>query len=494
MVIEELWYAIAGFCAMKAFEPCPKAALSLALLGACLAGCTTPEPLPDIDRFVPRAYRDASPRHELPRPSSDWWREFSSAELNRLQENALLNNRDLQAAIARVAQAQAQARIAEGALYPNVEAYARREAEAPAAGVGMAETTRDWNQLNRQRLGLRTNYEADLWGKSGYAVDSALAQTVASVHQRETVALTLTADLAAAYIEYLSFNDRVVIAARGLSSRREQLQAVGKRLQQGEATALEVAQQRVALATAESVAATLEQRRERAFNRIAVLVGVSPPELALEARSLNGVAVPSIKAGLPSELLCRRPDVRRVEAQLAAAEFDVRSLRANLLPSFSLSGEIGSGARHLAALSNPASLFFLATGSLLQTVFDAGRKQNQVELARAKHLELLHQYSSVLLTALREVEDALAGTRLTEEQHRALAEAVQGAQSNYVLNRRSFEAGAVDAIALLDAEQRMIAAEDSSESARYDRLRAAVDLFRSLGGGSRVSDKGPCTG
>ena len=455
-------------------------------------GCATEEPLPAADPAAPSAYRNPVAAPGLPRPRTDWWREFSSTELDRLQEVALANNRDLQVAIARVAQADAQARIADAARYPSVEAFGRREALAPDDGPGSAATRSDWRSLNRYQLGLRANYEADLWGKQGYAAESALALAVASVHQREAAALTLTADVATAYLEVLSLGDRVSISERGLQNRRNALGAVRKRLQQGDATALETAQQRVALATAESAAATLQQRRERAFNRLAVLTGVAPAELKLQARGLAGVAVPAIHPGLPSELLCRRPDIRRLESQLAAAQFDVRSLRANLLPSFSLLGEIGLGSRHLAALSNPASLFFLAAGTLAQTVFDAGRKEGQLELARARHLELLHQYSGTLLTALREVEDSLAGTRLTEEQHRALAEALDSSRASYALNRRSFEIGAVDYPALLDAEQRLVASEDASESALHDRMRAAIDLYRSLGGGTRVADGDPC--
>lgn len=455
-------------------------------------GCATDKPLPAADPAAPSAYRNPVAAPGLPRPRTDWWREFSSTELDRLQEVALANNRDLQVAIARVAQANAQARIADAARYPSVESFGRREALSPDDGTGSAAARSDRLSLNRYQLGLRANYEADLWGKQGYAAESALALAVASVHQREAAALTLTADVATAYLEVLSLGDRVSISERGLQNRRNALDAVRKRLQQGDATALEMAQQRVALATAESAAATLQQRRERAFNRLAVLTGVAPAELKLQARGLAGVAVPAIHPGLPSELLCRRPDIRRLESQLAAARFDVDALRANLLPSFSLLGEMGFGSRHLAALLNPASLFFLAAGSFAHTVFDAGRKEGQLELARARHLELLHQYSGTLLTALMEVEDSLAATRLTEEQHRVLAEALDASRGSYALNRRSFEIGAVDYPALLEAEQRLVASEDASEAALHDRMRAAIDLFRSLGGGTRVADGDPC--
>jgi outer membrane protein TolC len=277
-----------------------------------------------------------------------------------------------------------------------------------------------------------------------------------------------------------------------VASRRGSLAAVEKRVVLGDATALEVAQQRAALATAQFAAAAHAQRRERAFNRLALLAGMAPAELTLAPYALEAIAPPPVNPGLPSELLCRRPDVRRAEAQLLGANFDVRSLRANLLPSFSMVGEMGLGARHLATLSGPGALFYLLTATLSQTVFDGGRKEAQLEGARARHLEMLEQYSGTLLTALREVEDALVARRLSAEQHAARLEGLQAAHGNYTLNRRVFEAGGSDRLALLDAEQRLVAAEDAAEEALHDRMRAALDLYKALGGGSRGEAGDPC--
>lgn len=457
-----------------------------------LCACATDKDPPQPSPSVPSAYRSSPATENLPRPSTDWWREFTSSELNRLQDAALANNRDLRAAIARIAQAHAQARLAQAALLPSIDAFGRRETAAPADGPGTVTSSRDWRSENRYQAGLRANYEIDLWGRSGAAAESALALAVASIHQRESVALTLTADLAAAYFEYLSLGDRIAIAERGVRSRRNSLAAIDKRVGGGESAAGEAALLRIALASAEAAAAALVQRRERAFNRLALLTGVSPAELKLEQRSLAGISVPAINPGLPSELLCRRPDIRRVEAQLSSAQFDVRSLRASLLPSFSLLGEIGYGSRHLLALSNPASLFFLAAGSFAQSVFDGDRKAAQLEAARARHLELLEQYAGILLTALREVEDALAGTRLTEEQHAALVEAASASRTAFAIIRRTYEIGAADYIALLDTEQKMYVNEDAADGALYDRVRAAIDLYKALGGGTRSPESAPC--
>jgi outer membrane protein TolC len=243
---------------------------------------------------------------------------------------------------------------------------------------------------------------------------------------------------------------------------------------------------------AEAAAAQFEQRRERAFNRIALLAGMGPADLKLAPAALRRIEAPPVNTGLPSELLCRRPDVRRAEAQLRSADFDVRALRMNLLPSFSLVTETGIGAQHLALLTGPNAFFYLLSATFAQTVFDGGRKKYQLENARAKHLEMLEQYAGALLTAVREVEDALATKRLTAEQYSARLAQVSAARGNYELNRRIYQVGAADRLALLDAEQRLFAAEELSEEALHDRMQAAIDLYKALGGGSRSEGKDPC--
>src|SRR5262245_20846240 len=140
----------------------------LFVLSVFLCGCASEVVLPNADRSTPTAYRNSGAAPELPRPSTDWWREFSSTELDRLQEAALANNRELKVAIARVAQAQAQLRVTDAARSPNIEAFFRREIEGPADGVGTVVNRADWTSINRYQAGLRVNYEVDLWGRMGY--------------------------------------------------------------------------------------------------------------------------------------------------------------------------------------------------------------------------------------------------------------------------------------------------------------------------------------
>jgi NodT family efflux transporter outer membrane factor (OMF) lipoprotein len=405
---------------------------------------------------------------------------------------ALANNRELRVAIARVAQANAQARIAEAPLYPTLDAYLRRELEAPEQGIGLATSRADWRSLNRFQVGVRANYEVDLWGKNGYAADAALARALASVHERDAVALTLTTDLAASYFEVRSLDIRIAQLRRNLDARRRALVAIETRARGGDANAQEIAQFRNAASTAEAALNGLERRRERAFNRVALLAGLPPTELHIALAGAPLGDVPGIAPGLPSELLCRRPDVRRVEAELAAAQFDVRSVRAALLPAFSLSGDTGLGSRHLAALLNPASLFVIAAASLVQSVLDGGRREAQVELARARHMESLERYGAVLLTAIRETEDALVAVRATAAQHRALVEVRDSEHAALRLSERAFAAGAFDLVAVLESEQRAHAAAEAAEAALYDRLLAAIDLSKALGGGQQQEQNDPC--
>lgn len=464
---------------------------ALVLAGILQGGCTTPEPQIAPSRDLPASYRNASALLELPRPSGAWWRELSSRELDRLEEAALANNTDLQVAIARVAQANAQAAVAGAARRPTLDAVARREIQGPADGLGSAATSADWHSENRYQLGLRASYEVDLWGRLGYAAESALAAAKASEYQRQTVALTLTAEVAATYLELLSLDDRIRVTERSLQNRRNSFRAISRRMEKGDATALETAQQQVAVATAEATHASLVQRRERAFNRLAVLTGIAPSALRIEAKTLGSVEIPGVGAGVPAELVCRRPDIRRLEAQITAADLDVKSVRAALLPSLSLNGDLGYGSTTLASLLNPASALVVAAASVSQAVFDGGRREAQLELAKARQLETVHQYSGGLLTAVREVEDALAATRLTQTQHRALVEAVAAARAAYDASLKYYEVGAIDYFVVLDAEQKLVTNEDAAETALHDRVRAAVDLYRALGGGTLPGDE-PC--
>ena len=475
-----------------------------------------PEPLttgPDYVRWLPRDFQPAplptatsqapaqppalqprpAERDQLPRPAQNWWTEFGSSELDELVETALANNFDLRAAVARIEQAENQARIIDAARVPSIDFFAGMENRGPAGGVGTATTRQDWNTRNIYQAGLRVNYEADLWGRQGAEARSALEQARANVFNREVVALTLVAETSAAYFQYLSLSERIAIAENNRKLAQEVADAIDRRLRRGDASLVEQQQQQIAVALLDNNLANLRLQRERLLTRLSVYLGKPPGMIKLKQTTLQGIKLPLVSPGLPSELLCRRPDIRQAEAQLAAANADVQAARANLLPSVALTGQFGQGSFNLAELLSPQSLLYSLAGNLSATVFDGERKENRVAQTRARNRELLENYARTVLSALRDVEDALAGIRLTQQQQQALAQALQRNSRLLEMSQRIYKLGALDYISLLDLQRNVYLAQDTEASARFEQVRSSIDLFKALGGGVTDQPKDPCT-
>lgn len=490
----------------------------ISVLGLSLSACTSlstdPAKLPESQDFVawmPRSYSNtpfpaiqskasspvADPKSQvkesdrLPRPTQTWWLEFGSEELGDLVETALANNYDLRVAVARIEQAERQALIANSARYPEINFFVTRGMEGPAGGLGTATSRDTYQHKNEYSFGFRASYEVDLWGKIGYQADAALAQARASVFNRQAVALTLASEVTTAYLQILSLNERLDISEKNIEIANQVADALLKRVEQGDSTVIDLQRQQVTIALLQNVQANLKLQRERLINRLAVLLGRPPSTVKIQSKDLSGVKIPRVTPGLPSELLCRRPDIRRAEAQLAAASADVNAARANLLPSMTLTGSFGQGSQQLSDLLKPQSLLYNAAANLIQNIFDAGKRENQLASARARNRELLDTYANTVLAALRDVEDALAGIRLTEMQQTALAEVLSRNNRLLDLSRTIFDRGALEYIAFLDTQRDVFQAQDSEANARFEQARAAVDLFKALGGGL-APENDPC--
>src|SRR5690606_22235385 len=216
----------------------------------------------------------------------------------------------------------------------------------------------------------------------------------------------------------------------------------------------------------------------------AVLLGLAPQELELPpAGSLGAVAVPRLEPGLPAELLQRRPDIRRAEADLVAANADVHAARAALFPSIRLTGGAGFASAALSSLFDVGGSFYDLVSGLTAPIFDAGRLRAGHELAKAREEELVHRYRAAIVAAFREVEDALAAAKYLAETEAAQREALAQARTAYDLAEVQYRAGAVDFMTVLDAQRTLFQAEDTLLQTRLARLNAAVALFKALGGG-----------
>lgn len=402
-----------------------------------------------------------------------WWNAFGNAELRARVEEAQAQNLDIAAAGARVRQAEALARGAEATLWPNVSltAGASREGrwsgDAPVAGTAYA--TR-----------LVTRYEVDLWGGQRGLRDSAQADLRASAFDRDAVRLAVTAGTASAWLRTVGLHDRVAIAALNLADAERLLALVEARQRAGAATPLELAQQRGIVASQRRVLLALQ--REAADSRVllATWLGRQAP-MAPGAGTLDALRVPSFDAGLPSDLLARRPDVARAEARLVAADADIAVARAAMLPSLSLSAGVGTGGGRWRDLFE-SPLYTLAAG-LAAPIFDAGKLAAGRDLAVARREELLAGYRSAIVAAFADAQTALQALDSLDAERVAQAEAQKQARQALAIAESRYRAGAETLLTLLDAQRTLYAALDAGARLQLARLEASVSLYKALGGG-----------
>jgi multidrug efflux system outer membrane protein len=448
--------------------------------GAALvcAGCALQSPLP-AKPDVPAAFDNAAAAAPIGWPSKDWYQRFASRELDALVLQATSNNLDLTAARARVMQADARARQAGAPLLPSVDATGNANYLAGHSSAGGAHEL-DWSAL------LSASYEVDFWGKNRATANAAKFLTAASRADRDTVVLTTLAGVADGYFQVLSLRERLAIARSNLDAARGLLDAVQARYQAGLSNPVELATQRAMLASAQLAIPDLQQREQEALAALAVLVGRQPEGFHIEEASLASLAEPQVGAGLPAELLTRRPDVYMAEANLRAADADLVAARAALLPNVSLTaaGGIQNPAMQAAVLTLPGAGPTLNLGAaLVQSIFDGGKLRAVRAEARAKDEELLAAYRGAILASLVDVENALgaiqhldAARRFQDESLAQSERAFEGAQLRY-------RQGAGDFLALLEAQRILYAARDQYSQYRLARLQALVGLCKALGGG-----------
>lgn len=450
-------------------------ALSAALL---LGGCAGIGTGGTAGRQVaaPAAWTNAAPTPDAPpvrATPAQWWGSLGGEELERLIAEAHAGNPDLAASFQRIAQARAQLRAAGASLYPALD--------ASASGA------RNWRgggeAGNGFQTGLDASYEVDLWGLNRAGVQSAEARRLASVFDRDALAVSLDAEVATAYFQYLNLNDRLDSARRILDIAERVLALVERQVELGAASGLESAQQRGAVASLRAGIPQLEQDRAQTLNGLAALLGTTPGAVTIRAASLDGVPLPAVAPGLPSELLLRRPDLRRAEALLAAARADVVAARAAMLPSIRLTGGAGFSSAELSSLFTPSGFLANLVAGVVAPVFDGGRLSAQREQAEAGAAEAVEAYRSAVVAAFRDVEDALAAMRYLAEIEDARREALEQARRAYELAEIQYRVGTTDFLTLLSTQRSLFQEEDSFEQVRLARLTAAVTLYRALGGG-----------
>lgn len=381
-------------------------------------------------------------------------------------------------------EAQAQVRISSAPLLPSLGADAsggRQRMFIPAGGDIL---------LNEFSAGLNAAYELDFWGKNRAIRASALAAEAGSRYDQETVELTVMSSIAETYFSVLELRDRVRIAQDNLASARDTLEGLETDETVGTSTALDVAQQATVVATVAASIPPLEQQERQQTDALAILVGATPQSFEVAAKTLDGVATPPVVAGVPSELLARRPDVASAEAQLIEANANIRAARAAFLPSIDLTASGGYESQQLSTLLQPGSRIFSISAGLTQPIFEGGALLGQYRLSQARYDELLADYHKAVISAFGNVEDALVAVGQTSDQLTRQQNAVDKARSAYELSQDQFHAGTVNILTVLSTETALFTAEDALAQVKLANLQALVALFNALGGGWQEGQKG----
>lgn len=455
----------------------------LSLLTVCLilSACGSPVQRPDSGVQPPAAWQSA-PAASLARNNPQWWTQFGSRELDRLIEQARVGSFDLAAAVARVRQAQAGTVIAGGSQLPEVKAGLNTNRQKLLRGNGYSQL--DANSSNKAvdyfDTNLSATYEIDFWGGKRASRDSAQFALRASEFDRATVELTLLSGVASTYAQTLSLREQSRIAELNLANAQSVLKLVQTRFDSGSATALELAQQKSLVAAQQWQLPRVQQQAQDALISLAALLG-RPVQQLSATESFDHLQWPDITAGVPSELLTHRPDIARAEAQLAAAEADVKVARAAMLPALTLTAQLGSGANQFDDLIR--SPFYNLTAGLVAPIFNNGRLGAERDKAAARQQELLETYRGAIINGFADVEKALNGIRRLDEQRLWQNEELNQAQTAFNIAQSRYQAGAEDLLTVLETQRTLYAAQDQHAQLRLSRVQASIALYKALGGG-----------
>ncbi|HEX9453408.1 MAG TPA: efflux transporter outer membrane subunit, partial [Candidatus Binatia bacterium] len=370
--------------------------------------------------------------------SSPFWQDLGNDDLNRLIDNVLAQNLDLEAALHRVEQARAQAKVAASPLYPTVN-----------ASGSASRTFQNPQDKSAAGGGANLSYEVDLWGKNRNQAKSADYRIDASQFDREALRLVVTSDATNFYSQILSLNDRVQIAQFNLKNAEEILRIVEARFNAGSVSGLEVSQQRVAVNGFRTALASLIEQRSTTGNALAILLGLAPQTFTVPNAPLNSLKMPTVNLTPPATLLTARPDIESAEAGLRSANADIGAARAAFFPSLTLNASTVMAA----GFGNPAAAASSIASSLLAPIFTGGQLTGNLENVTARQKELAVTYQKTVLAAFQEVEDALAAQKSANDRAEIARSSVIESQNAYNIAKAQFDAGAIDYLNLLDTQR-----------------------------------------
>ncbi|WP_272492080.1 efflux transporter outer membrane subunit [Massilia phyllostachyos] len=453
------------------------------VLAMSLAGCMS---------LAPKYERPAAPVAgafpELPKPANApaalvaneapvnlaWQRFFPDARLRGLIEQSLTNNRDLRVAIANIEQARAQYRIQRADRLPSVG----------LAVTGQRQTTGEDQPINSvYQAGFSVSaFELDLFGRVKNLSEAALAQYLATEEARKSTQISLVASVANAYLQLLADEELLRITQQTLETRQESLRLTNLRFENGVSSRFELQQARSLVETALATLAATQRQRAQDVNLLTLLVG-APIGDSPAGTTLAQTELPDLPAGLPSDLLANRPDIRSAEQQLIGSNANIGAARANFFPRITLTGSVGSASTELSGLFKSGSYGWTFAPQAILPIFDYGRNTAVLGSARAQRDIAVAQYERSIQQAFREVADALAGQSTFSEQLRAQRAVAEAEADRFNLADLRYKNGAASYLDLLDAQRSLFQAQQGAIQANLQRLQNQVTLYRVLGGG-----------
>jgi len=466
------------------------AGLALFLLAGCAVGPDYRRP----DAQAPAGFRDqAGPAGEASLADLAWWEVYRDDRLKELIHTALADGFDARIAASRVEQARGLAAQARGQRFPGV-GYAANADRGRNAQLGNAYTQGGGATANGFDGYVGVAWELDLWGRVRRLDEAARARYLATEEARRGVLLSLVSEVATGYFELLELDEELAIARRATQSFGDSLQLFNRKLAGGVASRLESASAEAAMATSAARVPEIERQIALKENALSVLLGCSPGAIARGVTLADQVVPPDTPAGLPSQLLERRPDIRQAEAAAVAANANVGVTIGGFLPRIGLSGIFGAVSPQLENLtSNKAGLWSVgaqATGPL----FQGGGLSGQYEAARAAWDEARLQYQQTALNAFAEVADALVARQKIAEARVQQERAVRAYQDAVGISTQRYAAGSASYYEVLQAQQQLFPAEVALAQTRRNELIAVVQLYRALGGGWNLADAATWSG
>ena len=459
-------------------------------LGVCAltGGCTVGPNYQRVTAPVPAKWDVAEPwRESAPKDGvakGEWWSAFHDEELNALEKQALDANQSIKVSAARLEQARASAAVQVATQFPTLStspSVQRQRLSGNRPAIGNFPVASAVSQTNIV-LPFTVGYEVDLFGRRRRSIEAAQASYQASAADLENVRLVITAELAGDYFTLQQLDTELGILNRTVENLQKGLQLVDSRHKGGVASGLDVAEEETLLNTTRTQAILLKQQRKQFEDAIAVLVGKPAPDFHLPPSELKD-APPPLDAGLPSDLLERRPDVAEAERQMAVANAQIGIARAAYYPSLNLFGNGGWQAADIAKLMNVESTLWAVGANVSESIFTGGSRRAQVQFAKAGYDVTVAAYRDSVLNAFREVQDDVTGLTVLDQAKQSQQQAVDAARRTLDIASSRYSGGLVNYLDVVNAQQNLLNSEQELAVIHGQRLVTSVLLIKALGGG-----------